>query len=109
MVSDSSFSSLSLKGLVKHLTQPKHWLGPKAFPGGLWDTNSSEPGTQEVILLKHLYQLLLAVSASDVPVTFQRYPRITKDYEYLYRKLSPLVRGIEYTTFLDVFSTRGAA
>lgn len=102
-VSEASFSSLTFLGLVKHMLQPRHWFRPKAFPGGLCGTASSQPGAQEAILLNRSYQLLLAVSDSQVPITLLRYPRLTRDTDYLYRKLGPLVRGIDYQSFREVF------
>ena len=102
-VSNTGLSSLSFLGLVRHMLRPKHWLQPKAFPGGLWHTRSSESEAQEHVLLMQLYRLLLAASNSEVPITLLRYPRLTKDSEYLFAKLAPLLQSIDSNSFREVF------
>jgi len=76
----------------------------EVLPGGLWGTTSTEPGEQEEILVQRVYDLLLALSDSTVPVTVMRYPRLVKDCPYLYEKLKPVLRDISYESFQAVFS-----
>ncbi len=82
----------------------KHMIRPKGFRGGLWHSQSSEPGKQEEILLMQLYKLLLTLSDTTIPVTFMRYPRIVKDCSYLFDKLKPILKDITYESFCSVFS-----
>jgi len=72
--------------------------------GGLWGTTSIEPGKQEEILLRQIYELMLAISDATLPVTVMRYPRIVKDCPYLFEKLKPILRGITYEPFHEAFS-----
>jgi len=60
---------------------------------------------QEEILRDRLYNLLLAASNSEVPVTFMHYPRITKDCSYLYGKLKFLLPDITYEYFRLTFAS----
>ena len=72
--------------------------------GGLWHTNSLKSGEQEQILLSQLYKLIFALSDSHTPITFIRYPSLTKDPLYLFEKLKPILKGITFDCFLDVFN-----
>jgi hypothetical protein len=94
-------TNLSCLSFVKRL---KHMIRPQEFPGGLWHTRSSEPGKQEEILLRQIYELMLALSDTTIPVTFMRYPRIIEDCPYLFEKLTPILRGITFESFRAVFS-----
>lgn len=76
----------------------------KELPGGLWHTTSSEAGEQERILLEQLYELLLALSDTMVPVTVMRYPRIVNDAAYLFHKLEPVLQGIPFERFDAAFA-----
>jgi hypothetical protein len=96
-VVDANVSSLPFRKRLAH----KIW--PLKFAGGLWYTRSRRAGKQEKILLLKIYQLLLATSGRNVPVTLMRYPEIVDDCPYLYAKLKPLLRGISYASFASVF------
>ncbi len=72
--------------------------------GGLWHTTSSEIGQQENVLLQQLYKVLFASSDVDIPITFIRYPKLTKDSKYLYKKLKPIMTEISYKKFDDQFN-----
>jgi len=72
--------------------------------GGLWHTKSSDPGIQEQILSMQVYKLMLAISDADIPVTLIRYPRLTKDTAYLYKKLKPVMKNIDYEFFCEKFN-----
>jgi hypothetical protein len=85
------------------LERLKHTLRPKRFAGGLWHTR--EPHRQEEVLLRQLYKLMLAVSDTEIPLTFMRYPRIVKDCPYLFEKLSPILPGITPDAFRQVFDS----
>jgi len=74
------------------------------LPGGLWRTTSTEPGKQEEILLRLIYELMLAISDATMPVTVMRFPRIVKDCPYLFEKLKPILRDITYESFAAVFA-----
>ena len=64
---------------------------------------ANELATQDRVL-ERLYQLLLATSDSDVPVTFMHFPRILQDSRYLYAKLQPILGGVTYEFFRFTFA-----
>lgn len=76
----------------------------RALIGGLWGTTSMEPGKQEEVLLRNLYELMLAISDATMPVTVLRFPRIVNDCPYLFEKLKPILRGISYESFSAAFN-----
>lgn len=69
--------------------------------GGLWETR--DPDAQEGVLLTKIYNLVLELSGEHIPVTLLRYPSLANDSEYLYRKLEPLLDGVEWSRFAAVF------
>jgi hypothetical protein len=71
--------------------------------GGLWHTSSTAPGDQEAALLQQLYELLVVLSGTAIPVTLMRYPRLVTDPAYLFDKLRPVLGDIEYETFVAAF------
>jgi hypothetical protein len=97
-VENAAVSNLSF------LEKLKYMIKPKALAGGLWHTSSTKPGKQEEILMRQIYKLMLAISETSLPVTFMRYPRIVKDCPYLFEKLKPILGGINYKSFFEVFS-----
>lgn len=82
----------------------KNRIRPISFAGGLWGTKTDEPGKQEEMLLRKMYKLMFALSDADIPVTLMRYPRITKDKKYLFRKLQPVLQDVEFAFFCETFS-----
>jgi len=88
--------------LVVRRTDRSNGLLPSQVAGGLWHTD--EPGEQEGVLLQQLYKLMLALSDADVPLTLLRYPRLTRDRAYLYRKLRPVLGTIDFGRFEEVFA-----
>jgi len=72
--------------------------------GGLWHTESSEPGVQESILLRKIYKLVLAISGIEIPITLMRYPKLTNYAHYLFRKLSPILKGVSFERFDEAFN-----
>lgn len=74
---------------------------PSSIIGGLWLTD--DPARQEEILLGQLYKLMLDLSEAQVPVTLLHFPRLTREPDYLYRKLQPVLGHATYAEFLDVF------
>jgi hypothetical protein len=70
-------------------------------PGGLWHTERGED--QEAILVFQVYKLFLALSNTEIPIILMKYPKITQDSEYLYRKMNPLLEGIDYQKFRRAF------
>ncbi|HEX3717767.1 MAG TPA: hypothetical protein VH595_07340 [Verrucomicrobiae bacterium] len=94
----SSFEKLSLLDKLKYRIKP--WV----FPGGLWRTTSDDPGRQEAVLLNQVYKLMLAVSNASIPLTFLHYPRITRDAQYLFGKLQPIMNGAKFESFNTAFA-----
>lgn len=80
--------------LLKRL---KYVLKPPDVAGGLWHTHRAKE--QEIVLLRQIYNLNLALSDSRVPVTLLKYPRIVKDGSYLYEKLHPILDGVDQQAF----------
>jgi hypothetical protein len=97
-VTKSSVSALTFGERLKYMVRFK------VFPGGLLDKGSDKPGKQEEELLTQMYKLMLAASDTAIPVSFMRYPRIVKDCPYLFEKLKPILPGITYESFSEVFN-----
>lgn len=74
------------------------------LPGGLWRTTSVEPGEQEQVLLEQIYDLLLTLSDTSIPLTLMHFPRIVSDSRYLFEKLGPILSGIDYERFAAAFA-----
>ena len=74
---------------------------PSQVQGGFWHTD--KPGDQETILYKQLYKLVFAASDAMVPVTLMRYPRITNDSQYLFKKLLPILKNKSTDEFTNAF------
>lgn len=73
----------------------------KPIPGGLIDTDN--PDEQRCILAQKLYNLIYTLTIHDIPHTFLHFPRIIKDDQYLYKKLAPIMGGIDYSRFHNTF------
>jgi hypothetical protein len=87
------------------LDKIKFLLGKsKAFAGGLLQTNSLKSNSQEAVLLNMIYKLMLAVSDSSIDITLINYPRSTQDAAYLFDKLKPVFKELEFTEFVKVFN-----
>ena len=96
-VSKKSLQKLTLIDRMKvRFGRREHWT-----PGGLWPSHKRQ--RQESLLLERLYDLLLELSKTEIPVTLMNYPRLVKDSRYLFRKLSPILENIEYDYFSRVF------
>ena len=73
----------------------------KPVPGGLLDTDN--PDEQQCVLARKLYNLTYTLAIYDIPHTFLHFPRIITDAQYLYKKLAPIMEGIDYPGFLKAF------
>ena len=71
--------------------------------GGLVHTNSLAPGDQELVHLKQIYNLLLHLSSTRIPITFLRFPRLVYDAGYTARKLAPLLNSVPWNAFVKSF------
>lgn len=67
--------------------------------GGL--TTSDE--RQELKLLSQIYELMLTLSRTMIPLTLMQYPRLVQDPAYLYCKLQPILGNITFSQFEDAF------
>jgi hypothetical protein len=74
---------------------------PQSAPGGLWHTD--DPTKQSDVLTGQLYKLIHALVKYDVPHTFLYFPQIIHEPDYLYHKLTPVLDGLNYETFLSAF------
>ncbi len=95
----AQFKRLSFKHKRNYLRQP--WL----LEGGLLGTKSLKKGKQEAVLLQRLYDLLLEAAKYQVPVTFIEFPDLVHRPDYLYEKLEPIMKGVEFSEFLSVFNS----
>ncbi len=75
--------------------------GELRVPGGLWHTDRASE--QEYILRFQFTKLIEALSRCDIPITFLWYPRLARDADYLYRKVTFLLDGRDFTSFSAVF------
>jgi hypothetical protein len=64
-------------------------LGLSKAPGGLWDV--TDPEKQEAALAINFYKLIEPLVRHDIPIIFLEFPRLAKDPEYLFKKLSLLM------------------
>jgi hypothetical protein len=79
----------------------KNTLKPPKRPGGLVHTRM--PWKLEKVLLLQLYNLILALSEAQIPVTLLQYPKLVQDSVYLYEKLKPILAEISYEEFALTF------
>lgn len=79
----------------------KHTIKTPKLRGGFVHTRRA--GKLEKVLLLQLYNLILALSEAQIPVTLLQYPKLIKDSRYLYDKLKPILGTISYTEFSSVF------
>lgn len=75
---------------------------PKSVVGGVWDTNNAS--SQEKVLLSQVYDLLLSLSRTTIPVTLLQYPLLVNDAPYLYGKLQPVLGDITLGEFDSAFN-----
>lgn len=79
-------------------------LNPGRLAGGLVRTRSVAPGVQERLLEQQFYRLVMAATTANVPTTFLRFPRMVMDPIYLYDKLRPILDGLPFAAFEQVFA-----
>jgi hypothetical protein len=91
------FSKLKLVEKLKYL------IWPYPFEGGLKDTRSMKKGKQEAILLNKFHNLLLVLSKKNIPITFIHFPEMTINPMYLYQKLKPILKDIEFDDFNSAY------
>ena len=82
--------------------QIKNKIVKRKIVGGLWQTANGHE--QEEVLLHKVYQLLLGLSNSGIPVTLINYPRLVRDPIYTYEKLKPVLRDLSFSAFDKSFS-----
>ena len=87
---------------MSFLKRLRYYWRPATLAGGMWPMNSGS--SQEALLLDKLYNLVLTLSSSTIPVTLLRYPLLTDDSLYLYAKLQPILNGIGFEEFDATFS-----
>ena len=87
--------------LMPFLKRFRFHFSPVHVTGGL----TTEEEQQEEKLLRQIYQLILALSRTTIPVTLMRYPQIIHDPSYLYRKLQPILDDRTYAEFQSVFTS----
>ena len=70
---------------------------PSKIAGGLLYTNRKRE--QETVLVKSIYNLFLALSGTQIPITIMRYPKIVQDSLYLFEKLTPILKNVSFEDF----------
>jgi hypothetical protein len=73
-----------------------------AVNGGHFGTAPAEE--QEAVLAQIFHHLFETLAAWDVPHTLLSFPRIVNDRQYLFRKLAPLLRDVDYRDFAQAFA-----
>lgn len=68
--------------------------------GGL----TTSDGQQELKLMAQIYELMLTLSRTMIPITLMQYPRIVQDSSYLYCKLQPILGAITISEFDEAFA-----
>lgn len=97
-VSKTGLSNLAFSERLRYIFKPK------SFAGGLWHISPINKARQEEVLLMQINKLMLAISGSDIPITLINYPKLTKDSAYLFSKLQPVLKNIEYKFFNEKFN-----
>ena len=72
-------------------------------PGGL--TGTEDGDNQEEILKNRIFQLILGLSETDCEVTIIKYRPMIQNAAYLYDKMTPILGGISFKKFNQVFSS----
>lgn len=83
------------------LARMRHQLRAKPIAGGRWQTRD-ESQQEEVLLLK-VYNLILSLSKTMIPITLLQYPRLVSDAKYLFEKLNPILGDVRFSEFESVF------
>jgi hypothetical protein len=73
--------------------------------GGLWHT--ADPARQKDVLARQFFKLMMALARYEIPHTLLEFPRLVEDPAYTFRKLAPVLDGVEWSRFLSAF--RGVA
>ncbi|MBL1212939.1 MAG: hypothetical protein HND52_06240 [Ignavibacteriae bacterium] len=101
-IRDSKSAAASRYNVFKNTPFFKRIITKSAYiNGGTWGTKRKNK--QEVILIQKLYDLLLSLSNTNIPVTLLKFPRIVNDSEYLFEKLKNILHDIEYHDFKLAF------
>jgi hypothetical protein len=79
----------------------KHKIIPPKIRGGLVHTRN--PWKVEKVLVLQLYNLFLALSEANIPVTLLQFPKLVRDSVYLYEKLKPVLGAISFSEFDSKF------
>lgn len=90
-------SRISVQERSLHLLESR-----KSVPGGLWDSPKAE--NQQQVLTEKFYRLVYNLTLLSIPTTFLEFPRFAQDPEYLFAKLTPILK-LEYLDFLQVFNS----
>ncbi len=80
----------------------RYFKKSSTIKGGLWHAKNQKD--QEIVLLNKLFNFLLILSETFIPVTFLRFPKMVNDPEYLFEKLNPILTNIDFERFSLVFS-----
>ena len=74
----------------------------ESVPGGL--LKNSDPALQKAVLAEMFHQLVYTLVVRDVPHTFLLFPRFACDADYAHARLRPILGGIPFETFREVFA-----
>jgi len=84
------------------LRRLKNSIKPPKLRGGLVHTRRA--WKLERVLLLQLYNLILALSEAQIPVTLLQFPKLINDSAYLYEKLKPILGTISLEAFSLAFT-----
>ena len=81
------------------LTKEKIIFGIQKLP----DSVTIDEIMDQIILYQKLMKLILSLSAKNIPMIFIHFPKLTRNPIYLYSKLKPVFKNLDYRRFEDVF------
>ncbi|PXX88876.1 hypothetical protein DIT71_16945 [Marinobacter vulgaris] len=73
------------------------------IPGGLSGASTVEQ--QQQVLLSRVFNLSLQLASTDCGVTLVSYPLLVNNPDYLFEKLTPLLKGVTKERFLEAFDS----
>jgi hypothetical protein len=74
----------------------------KAVPGGMWRTRDRSQQANE--LAKALFYLMTELAKTKAKVILLHFPTLVSDPGYLYDRLQPLLKDIDYSIFVVAFN-----
>lgn len=100
-VRDINAAAESRRYVEEHSNKDKYKTG--GIPGGL--TGTVDGKEQEIVLKDRIFELIYGLANTDCDLTLLKYPLMTQDPAYLFDKMSPILSGISFDRFCQVFNS----